>query len=306
MGLIVQNDLGGSARRLRVSSAIAIPRKKLLGSGDKFRAANVQGFSKFKNCCERGAVFPAFQKTYVLWMVSALEREALLSHVPFLAQLKKGASKRPLFPGSRCDSSCHLQPGVSDESTNTSTKYTIHLCFYSDSWSHRARGSDRCTCAVLAQSIRRDCVRCQCRAQPKLSSLSRYVKPQRTPHQKTFFRNVEPNFDDNHVALSTSFFLRLPAVCVFQQGCRRRTWFSLTGVSFVPISEQNPAKRRFVRDRFRTPLAVIGCLDDLLSGLREAPSTFVRLLFAVDEHPPKAQLERMSCGFRCRFRAALG
>lgn len=127
--------------------------------------------------------------------------------------------------------------------------------------------------------------------QAKTFSLARSVKPRHKSFllfQKPFFSCVGATSEDNCFAFSTSLFLRLPAVSFFQKVCRGATSLSLIDASAVRFSGQNAIKRRFVGDRFRKPLAVTSCLDELALGQHQVLRRVVRVLFAVDELPPRA------------------
>ena len=90
---------------------------------------------------------------------------------------------------------------------------------------------------------------------------------------------------DNVLAVSTSFFLRLPAVRVYQEVCRGITSLSLINASSVRFSEQDLAKRRLCSDRSCQPLAVSSCLDGPAVRGKRAVGVVVQELFAVDELP---------------------
>ena len=115
------------AKRACVSSAISVARKQPFDSLDELRSRNVQSICEFKNGCKRWAIFAAFEKADVFGMVAALECEGFLRQFAFVAQLKQDPCERTFFPRVRFVSSRHAQHGVCNQSTNSSTKYSIHF-----------------------------------------------------------------------------------------------------------------------------------------------------------------------------------
>jgi hypothetical protein len=109
-----------------LAPSLASPRKKSLDTAHKLRSRDLEDFREFKDCCERGAVQPPFQETYVFWMISTFEGERFLCEVPLLAEFVKRSCKRSFLRRRVFCSSRHLLAGVCDGSMNTSTKYSIH------------------------------------------------------------------------------------------------------------------------------------------------------------------------------------
>ena len=107
------------------AASLAGPRKKSLDTAHEFRSRDLEDFCKLKDCCERGAVQPALQQTYVFRMIATLEGERFLCEMPLLAELAKRSCKRPFLGRRIFFSSWHLLAGVCDVSMNTSTKYSI-------------------------------------------------------------------------------------------------------------------------------------------------------------------------------------
>ena len=108
------------------AASLAGTRKKSLDTAHEFSSRDLEDFCKLKDCCERGAVQPALQQTYVFRMISTLEGERFLCEMPLLAELAKRSCKRPFLGRRVFFSSLHLHAGVCDVSMNTSTKYSIH------------------------------------------------------------------------------------------------------------------------------------------------------------------------------------
>lgn len=107
------------------SAPFASSRKESLDTAHEFRSRDLEDFCKLKECCEGGAVQPAFQQTYVFRMISTLEGERFLCEMPLLAELAKRSCKRPFLGRRVFFSSWHPLAGVCDVSMNTSTKYSI-------------------------------------------------------------------------------------------------------------------------------------------------------------------------------------
>jgi len=108
------------------AASLAGPRKQSFDTAHEFRSRNLEDFCKLKDCCERGAVQPALQQTYVFRMISTFEGERFLCEVPLLAELVERSCKRSFLWRRVFFSSRHLLAGVCAVSMNTSTKYSIH------------------------------------------------------------------------------------------------------------------------------------------------------------------------------------
>jgi hypothetical protein len=102
------------------------------------------------------------------------------------------------------------------------------------------------------------------------------------------------------LAISTSFFLRLPAVSFFDKVCCSTRSVPSIGASVVRFLEQTPATRRLGTDRCCQPFAVSSCLDGPGVRRRRVVGALVQGLFAVDELPPELTPKtRLGNSFGC-------